>query len=53
MVHVDGIEGPGVLLSDNFFDMMPGEAKILMIRSRRKISRSSVRVRHWLDRWDD
>ena len=26
-VNIDGIEGEGVLLGDNFFDLMPGESK--------------------------
>ena len=52
MVHLDGIEGPGVYLSDNFFDLMPHETRTVEIRSDHPLSPSQIRVRHWLDRWD-
>lgn len=52
MVNISGIEGPGVVLSDNFFDLMPGEAKQVEIRSDRKLRADQLRIRHWLDRWD-
>jgi len=52
MVHVSGIEGQGVLLSDNFFDLMPGESKTIEIRSDRRLPPADIRVRHWRDRWD-
>jgi hypothetical protein len=42
-----------VLLSDNFFDLMPGESKTVEIRSDRKLRPDEPRIRHWLDRWDD
>jgi beta-mannosidase len=52
MVHLDGVEGPGSYLSDNFFDLRPGESKTLEIRSDRAVTASRIRVRNWLDRWD-
>jgi beta-mannosidase len=52
MVHVDGVEGLGTVLSDNFFDMLPGTSAVVEIRSERKIRPDQIRIRHWLDRWD-
>jgi beta-mannosidase len=52
MVHIHGIEGPGVLLSDNFFDLMPGECKTVEIRSDHELRVADIQVRHWLHRWD-
>ncbi len=52
MVHLDGAEGPGHVMSDNFFDVRPGESKTIEIRSPRKLDADALRVRHWLDRWD-
>jgi beta-mannosidase len=52
MIHIDGAEGIDLLMSDNFFDLVPGESKTVDIRSARKIKSDQLRVRHWLDRWD-
>jgi beta-mannosidase len=46
-VQIDGVEGAGVLVSDNFFDLMPGERAVVRIDGARPIQRDSVRVRHW------
>jgi len=51
-VNIDGIEGEGVLVSDNFFDLMPDERKTVEIRSNRKLRTADIRIRHWLDKWD-
>jgi beta-mannosidase len=51
-VNIDGVEGEGVLLSDNFFDLMPGESKTVEIRSDRKLRTKGIRIRHWRDKWD-
>jgi hypothetical protein len=53
MVHLDGIESEGVLLSDNFFDMPPGSSKTVEIHSDHKIQPANLRIRHWLDKWDE
>jgi len=52
MVHLNGVEAPGVFLSDNFFDLMPGESKTVEIRSDHEIHAADIQVRHWLHRWD-
>ncbi len=51
MVHVDGIEGEGVRVSDNFFDLMPGESRTIEIRGNRRLRPSDVRIGHWLTSW--
>lgn len=53
MVHIDGVEGPGTLLSDNFFDLLPGSTKTVLICSGHRIDPAAVRIRHWLDKWDE
>lgn len=53
MVHIDGIESEGVLLSDNFFDMLPGSTKTVEIRSDHRIDPTAMRIRHWLDGWEE
>lgn len=51
MVHVDGVEGLGVRVSDNFFDLMPGESRMVEVRSDRAIRPADIRVGHWLTSW--
>jgi len=53
MVHIDGIESEGVLLSDNFFDLLPGSTKTVEVRSDHRIDPTAMRIRHWLDKWDE
>lgn len=52
MVHLDGVEGEGVRLSDNFFDLMPGESRTVEVRSDHRIAPAAIRPGHWLTRWD-
>jgi beta-mannosidase len=53
MVHIDGVEGIGTLLSDNFFDMLPGSTKTVEIRTNHRIDPAALRISHWLDRWEE
>ncbi|HRU05976.1 MAG TPA: hypothetical protein P5137_09410, partial [Candidatus Brocadiia bacterium] len=43
---------PGVLFSDNFFDLCAGQSKIVIVDSRRKLTVKDFVVGHWATEWE-
>lgn len=41
-----------VYYSDNFFDMLPGESKGVVLRSANRFDPGQLRLNHWLTDWD-
>jgi beta-mannosidase len=52
MVNLTTGEDIWVHLSDNFFDLMPGQRKRIVIRSRERFDPDNLIVAHWLDDWE-
>lgn len=50
-VHIDIEPLEKVYLSDNFFDLMPGETKSIIVCSPHRISEEDIRIGHWLTTW--
>jgi len=50
-LHLDVDPLAETVFSDNFFDLVGGDERIIEIQSPRKIGMSDIRIGHWLTEW--